>query len=161
MENQCCASKMCRHISRARASGRNFAPNSCAEARPARSASSSANAKTRANSMGIAGLGEIADRLRRSTVLVRPRGSRGNGSGILWLSEGLIISNAHVARGSRAEIALWDGREFPAEITSRDARRYLAALRISAGDLLAAEVGDSSRVRPGEIAIAIGNPLGF
>lgn len=111
--------------------------------------------------MGISGLGEIADRLRRSTVLVRPRGSRGNGSGILWLSEGLIISNAHVARGSRAEIALWDGREFPAEITSRDARRDLAALRIAAGDLLAAEVADSSRVRPGEIAIAIGNPLGF
>jgi serine protease Do len=111
--------------------------------------------------MSIPGLGEIADRLRRSTVLVRPGGSKGNGSGVLWSSDGLIVTNAHVAQGSRAEISLWDGREFPAQVTSRDARRDLAALRISAGDLLAAEAGDSSRVRPGEIAIAVGNPLGF
>ncbi len=111
--------------------------------------------------MSIPGLGEIADRLRRSTVLVRPGGSKGNGSGVLWSSDGLIITNAHVAQASRAEISLWDGREFPAEVTSRDARRDLAALRISAGNLLAAEASDSSCVRPGEIAIAVGNPLGF
>jgi serine protease Do len=111
--------------------------------------------------MSIPGLGEIADRLRRSTVLVRPGGSKGNGSGVLWSSDGLIVTNAHVAQGSRAEISLWDGREFRAEVASRDARRDLAALRISAGELLAAEAGDSSRVRPGEIAIAVGNPLGF
>ena len=111
--------------------------------------------------MSIPGLGEIADRLRRSTVLVRPDGSKGNGSGVLWSSDGLIVTNAHVAQGSRPEISLWDGREFRAEVTSRDARRDLAALRISAGELLAAEAGDSSRVRPGEIAIAVGNPLGF
>jgi serine protease Do len=111
--------------------------------------------------MSIPGLGEIADRLRRLTVLLRPGGSKGNGSGVLWSSDGLIITNAHVAQGSRAEISLWDGREFRAEVTTRDARRDLAALRISAGELFAAEAGDSSRVRPGEIAIAVGNPLGF
>jgi serine protease Do len=111
--------------------------------------------------MSIPGLGEIADRLRRSTVLVRPGASKGNGSGVLWSSDGLIVTNAHVAQGSRAEISLWDGREFRAEVTSRDARRDLAALRISAGELFPAEAGDSSRVRPGEIAIAVGNPLGF
>jgi len=111
--------------------------------------------------MSIPGLGEIADRLRRLTVLVRPGGSKGNGSGVLWSSDGLIVTNAHVAQGARAEISLWDGREFRAEVTSRDARRDLAALRISAGELFAAEAGDSSRVRPGEIAIAVGNPLGF
>jgi serine protease Do len=110
--------------------------------------------------MSIPGLGEIADRLRRLTVLVRPGGSKGNGSGVLW-SSGLIVTNAHVAQGARAEISLWDGREFRAEVTSRDARRDLAALRIYAGELFAAEAGDSSRVRPGEIAIAVGNPLGF
>ena len=111
--------------------------------------------------MNIPGLGEIADGLRRSTVLVRPGGSKGNGSGVLWSSDGLIVTNAHVATGSRAEISLWDGREFRAEVISRDARRDLAALRISTGHLLAAESSDSSRVRPGEIAIAVGNPLGF
>jgi serine protease Do len=111
--------------------------------------------------MSIPGLGEIADRLRRSTVLVRPGGSKGNGSGVLWSSDGLIVTNAHVAQGSRAEVSLWDGREFRAEVISRDARRDLAALRISTDNLMAAEFGDSSRVRPGEIAIAVGNPLGF
>lgn len=111
--------------------------------------------------MSIPGLGEIADRLRRSTVLVRPGGSKGNGSGVLWSSNGLIVTNAHVAQGSRTEVSLWDGREFRAEVISRDARRDLAALRISTDNLLAAEFGDSSRVRRGEIAIAVGNPLGF
>jgi serine protease Do len=111
--------------------------------------------------MSIPGLGEIADRLRRSTVLLRPGGSKGNGSGVLWSSDGLIVTNAHVATGSRAEISLWDGREFRAEVISRDVRRDLAALRISTDNLLAAEFSDSSRVRPGEIAIAVGNPLGF
>jgi serine protease Do len=111
--------------------------------------------------MSIPGLGEIADRLRRSTVLVRPGGSKGNGSGVLWSSDGLIVTNAHVAQGSHAEISLWDGREFRAEVISRDARRDLAALRISSDNLLAVESSDSSRVRPGEIAIAVGNPLGF
>jgi serine protease Do len=111
--------------------------------------------------MSIPRLGEIADRLRRSTVLVRPGGGKGNGSGVLWSSDGLIVTNAHVATASRAEISLWDGREFRAEVTSRDVRRDLAALRISTDNLLAAESSDSSRVRPGEIAIAVGNPLGF
>jgi serine protease Do len=111
--------------------------------------------------MSIPGLGEIADRLRRSTVLVRPGGGKGNGSGVVWSSDGLIVTNAHVAQGPRSEISLWDGREFRAEVTSRDPRRDLAALRISAGELLAAEAGDSSRVRPGELVIAVGNPLGF
>ncbi len=111
--------------------------------------------------MSIPGLGEISDRLRRSTALVRPGGSKGNGSGVVWSSDGLIVTNAHVAQGSRAEVSLWDGRQFRAEVISRDARRDLAALRISTDNLLAAEFGDSSRVRAGEIAIAVGNPLGF
>jgi serine protease Do len=111
--------------------------------------------------MSIPGLGEIADRLRRSTVLVRPGGSRGSGSGVLWSSDGLIVTNAHVAQGSCAEVSLWDGREFRAELISRDASRDLAALRISIDNLIAAEFGNSSRVRAGEIAIAVGNPLGF
>jgi serine protease Do len=111
--------------------------------------------------MNFPGLGEIADRLRRVTALVRPGGSRGNGSGVLWSPDGLIVTNAHVARGSRVEISLWDGREFPAEVTARDGRHDLAALRISTGNLIAAEAADSSLVRPGEIVIAVGNPLGF
>jgi serine protease Do len=110
--------------------------------------------------MGVAGLGEIAERVRRYTVLVQP-GGRGSGSGVIWNSDGTIITNAHVARGPRAEVTLWDGREFTAEVIARDSRRDLAALRVSASNLTAATIADSSRVRPGEVVIAVGNPLGF
>jgi serine protease Do len=110
--------------------------------------------------MAIHGFGEIAEKLRRSTVLVYA-GARGNGSGVIWSADGAIITNAHVARSSQLRVQLWDGREFEATVASRDTTRDLAELRISAVNLPAAEVADSSQVRPGELAIAIGNPLGF
>jgi serine protease Do len=110
--------------------------------------------------MAVIGFGEIAEHLRRSTVLIHA-GGRGNASGIIWSSDGQVITNAHVARGSRLSVQLWDGREFDGALTSRDPRRDLAALRIRAGNLPAASAGDSSRVRAGELAIAVGNPLGF
>jgi serine protease Do len=59
------------------------------------------------------------------------------------------------------DVQLWDGREFEATISSRDPRRDLAQLRIDATNLPAASAADSSEVRPGELAIAIGNPMGF
>ncbi len=110
--------------------------------------------------MAIHGFGEIAEQLRRSTVLVSP-GGRGNGSGVIWSADGVIVTNAHVARASQMRIQLWDGREFDAALVSRDTRRDLAELRINAANLPAAAAADSSQVRPGELAIAIGNPLGF
>jgi len=110
--------------------------------------------------MAIHGFGEIAEQLRRSTVLVSP-GGRGNGSGVIWSADGTVITNAHVARASQMRVQLWDGREFDAALVSRDTRRDLAELRISAANLPAVAAADSSQVRPGELAIAIGNPLGF
>lgn len=105
--------------------------------------------------------GEVAERLRRSTVQVSVGRSRGSGSGVVWTADGLIITNAHVARADRARVELWDGSEFEAELLARDARRDLASLRIRAGDLPAAASGDSSALRPGELVLAVGNPLGF
>lgn len=110
--------------------------------------------------MAILGFGEIAEQLRRSTVLIRT-GGRGSGSGVIWGSDGLIVTNAHVARSERLRVELWDGRDFATAVTSRDPRRDLAALRIEARGLPAATPADSSRLRPGELAIAIGNPMGF
>ena len=110
--------------------------------------------------MSIEGLGEIAEHVRRFTVLVEP-GRRGNGSGVVWRSDGTIITNAHVARASEARITLWDGREFNAEVVSRDPCRDLAAIKIPASGLASATAADSSQLRPGEVAIAVGNPLGF
>jgi serine protease Do len=108
------------------------------------------------------GFGEIAERLRRSTVQVFPHGhGKGGGSGVVWSSDGLIVTNAHVARSGEAEVELWDGRRFRARVAARDPRRDLATLRISAAGLETATPGDSTVVRPGELVIAIGNPLGF
>jgi serine protease Do len=110
--------------------------------------------------MAIPGFGEIAEQLRRSTVLVHA-GGRGAGSGVIWSSDGVVVTNAHVVHGSRVSVQLWDGREFEAATVSRDPRRDLAQLRIDATNLPAASAADSSELRPGELAIAIGNPLGF
>ena len=122
------------------------------------------------------GFGEIAERLRRSTVQVFSDRRRGGGSGVVWKPDGLIVTNAHVARQPQAQVELWDGRRFEARVVAYDARRDLAALRIaaqgsagglagSAGGLAAGDCaatpGDSSRLRPGELVIAVGSPLGF
>jgi serine protease Do len=110
--------------------------------------------------MSIRGLGEIAERVRRSTVLVEP-GGRGSGSGVIWSDDGLIITNAHVVQGTRATISLWDGREFHGQVTGKDSRRDLAALRIDATGLASLTSRDSSELLAGEIALAVGNPFGF
>jgi serine protease Do len=116
--------------------------------------------------MAFAGFGEVAERLRRSTVLIHSgpsvsRRASGSGSGVIWSSTGLIVSNAHVVPGSHARVQLWDGRECEAQVTDRDPSCDLAALRVMAGDLPSVSIADSSRVRVGELALAIGNPLGF
>jgi serine protease Do len=110
--------------------------------------------------MAVTGFGEIAEKLRRSTVVIHT-GGRGSGSGVVWSSDGSIITNAHVARSAQVSLQLWDGREFDATVASRDPRRDLARLRIDATNLPSALVADSSQIRPGGLAIAIGNPLGF
>jgi len=110
--------------------------------------------------MAVPGFGEISEQLRRSTVLVHA-GNRGSGSGVIWSSDGLLVTNAHVVRSARPLVQLWDGREFNAIVESRDRIHDLAQLRIDAGNLPAATPADSSQVRPGELAIAIGNPMGF
>jgi serine protease Do len=110
--------------------------------------------------MAIAGFGEVAEKLRRSTVLIHAGGSD-SGSGVIWSTDGTIVTNAHVARGSQVRVQLWDGRELNARIMSRNHRRDLVLLGIDANNLAAATAADSSQVRPGELAIAIGNPLGF
>ena len=105
-------------------------------------------------------LSELAQRLRRSTVQVRA-GRSGAGSGIVWRKDGLIVTNAHVVHGRRLTVDLPNGDSRDAELVAADPRRDLAALRVQAQGLEAAQVGDSDRVRPGELAFAVGNPLGL
>jgi serine protease Do len=108
------------------------------------------------------GFEEIAERLRRSTVQVQSGGRNGGGaSGVIWTAEGLIITNAHVARSTRPQVELWDGRRFQASVKVYDPHRDLAALEVESSGLPRAEHGDSTNFRAGELAIAVGNPLGF
>ncbi len=104
--------------------------------------------------------GDVIEKLRRSTVQV----GRG-GSGVIWSSDGRIVTNAHVLEGlampGAVEVELWDGRRWPGEIVRRDRRRDLAVLRIVASNLPAVTAGDSNALRVGEFVIAVGNPLGF
>jgi serine protease Do len=101
----------------------------------------------------------LAERLRRITVQVTSR--LGEGSGIIWNPNGLVVSNAHVARSSSLAIELWDGRVFDAHLRWRDPRRDLAVLAIPATGLAAAVPGDVAPLRPGEIVVALGHPLGL
>jgi serine protease Do len=80
---------------------------------------------------------------------------------VIWSSDGLIVTNAHVVHESTAKVSLWDGSAHEAKLLNRDARRDLASLKIEADGLPAVEAGDSGALRVGELVMAVGNPFGF
>ncbi|MGD1939811.1 MAG: HhoA/HhoB/HtrA family serine endopeptidase [Leptolyngbyaceae cyanobacterium] len=92
----------------------------------------------------------------------RTRVEQGTGSGFIIDAAGLIITNAHVVEGAdRVLVTLKDGREFAGEVLGEDPLTDVAVIRVEASELPVAALGDSEQLRPGEWAIAIGNPLGL
>jgi S1-C subfamily serine protease len=91
------------------------------------------------------------------------RPARGSGSGFLFTPDGYLLTNSHVVHGAdRITVRLNDDTRFGADVVGNDPDSDLAVLRIgSPGTLPYAEFGDSARVRVGQVAIAIGNPLGY
>ncbi len=126
-------------------------------------------------------LADLAERLRPGLVYVRvqrattapkdepptreepgePR--RATGSGFIIDPNGLIVTNAHVIESAgQIQVRLEDGRRFPATVVGRDNRVDLALLKIDgATKLTVLPLGDSNRLRVGELVLALGNPFGL
>jgi serine protease Do len=105
----------------------------------------------------------LAEHVARSVVAVR-NARYGAGSGVVWDRQGLVVTNSHVVTGEHAEVVLADGTPLPARVAARAERLDLAALRVDgawpATGWAPATIGDSSRLRVGELVVAVGNPLG-
>jgi len=86
----------------------------------------------------------------------------GQGSGFITRSDGLIFTNAHVVEGAdQVSVTLPDGRSFRGDVLGGDPLTDVAVVRVVADKLPVAPLGNSNDLKPGEWAIAIGNPLGL
>lgn len=115
----------------------------------------------------------MIDEVKASVVQVQ-RGRQGIGTGVIWHSwadRAAIVTNAHVVVGvtqhaarhngqTSLRVVTADGRTFDAEVLASNSQLDLALLGVAAGRLPAARIGDSTRLRVGEIVFAIGNPWG-
>jgi len=86
----------------------------------------------------------------------------GTGSGFIISSDGFIVTNSHVVKGAEAiQVNLQDGRQLPAQLIGDDPATDIAVLQIHAENLSFLKFGKSANLQAGQLAIAIGNPLGF
>lgn len=97
----------------------------------------------------------------RTGVQSRRRFEQGLGSGVVYSSDGHILTNSHVVAGAgKVQVSLPDGRQFPAGVVGAEPDKDLAVLRVAERDLPVAELS-AAPLRVGQLVIAIGNPFGF
>ena len=97
-----------------------------------------------------------------STPNSRTRVERGTGSGFILSNNGLILTNAHVVdKADQVTVVLKDGRTLNGRVLGEDTLTDVAVIKVEAANLPTVQFGNSEALRPGEWAIAIGNPLGL
>jgi S1-C subfamily serine protease len=103
---------------------------------------------------------QVVKQVSPSVVLIQT--SQGLGSGIVFDASGNVVTNAHVVEGASSfQVTLADGKQYPARLVGSFAADDLAVLHIDASGLHPAAFADSSKLQVGDVALAIGNPLGL
>jgi 2-alkenal reductase len=110
-------------------------------------------------------LANLYDDVVQSVVFIVARSSQGegSGSGFVWDTDGHIVTNFHVIQGATSlSVKFFNGREYRAEVIAFDPDSDLAVIKLIDvdHDLVPITIGNSSDLRPGEMAIALGNPFG-
>lgn len=117
------------------------------------------------------GFASIITKIQSSVVAINVTGTatyyyqtyptEGSGSGVIISEDGYVVTNNHVITGGQSiTVYLFDGTTYPAQLVASDPDTDIAVLKIDATGLNAAVFGDSSTLRVGDFALAIGNPLG-
>jgi S1-C subfamily serine protease len=138
---------------------------------PGASPAATANTRVVSTATDTEDITAVVASARKSVVTITSNGVTSNGpfsvpttgvgSGLILTSNGYILTNRHVVDGSRTlTVTLMDGRELPARIVKISDTTDLALVKVDTTGLSAATIGDSTAIRVGQTAIAIGSPLG-